>query len=363
MQTDNKQQSKPQENEVDLGVFLTVMARIFKKISSLVNLIFLSLSEFLLLFLLFIKRRLLWLTLGFLLGLVFGLQQYFSKGPSYYSDMVVRSNFESARLLYNQIDYFNSLIKETRPKDLSAIFHIPENDAARLIKFEIIPVDDEIEAAKLYRNTFLEYKRSSIHGVDTIWTRTMRFYDFKKSLKPYDFPLQQITLYSRSSDVFSKVQEGVIAAINTNKVFQTIKDSSKKILQAEEYLLNHSLQGLDSLRLAYNKRIGSISTAKSEGNSVVFSDKDLRNPEIDLYDKELIFKDELLSVRRKAIEQQDILQVHSDFNHTGTKTSSFNQGFIKPALLGLLISFVILLGIAAYKSLDVIEKKKFSKAR
>ncbi len=357
MQESDKLQSKPHENEVDLGVFLTVMARVLRKSFSLFRLIFLSLYEFVLLSLLFVRRSLLWLVLGFLIGLGIGLQRFFSKGPAYYSDMVVRSNFESARLLYNQIDYFNSLIREHRPKDLSAIFHISENDALNLIKFEIEPVDDEMQAAKLYRNTFLEYKRNAINVVDTIWTRTMRFSDFKENLKPYDFPLQQIRLYSRSSDVYSKVQEGIVTSINTNKAFQQIKEYSKNIIQEEENLLSHSLQGLDSLRQAYNKRIASISTAKSEGNNVVFSDKDLRNPEIDLYDKELIFKDELINVKRKAIEQQDILQVHSAFNYTGTKTSTLDQGFIRSALIGLLISFVILLGIASYKRLEAIEKK------
>src|SRR2546423_3173528 len=208
MQENYKSEPKTQESEIDLGVFFNLVGKIFYKIGSVIKLLFLTLFQFILAILIFVKRKILWLGLGALIGLGIGVYEYVSKGPAYSSEMIVRSNFESTSLLYNQIDYFNSLIKQNRYKELSSVFNISENESSRLIEFAITPVDDDIEAAKLYRNTFLDYRRFGLNGIDTFWRKTMKFNDFKRELRPSDFPLQKIKLYSSNPDVYQKVQLG-----------------------------------------------------------------------------------------------------------------------------------------------------------
>jgi hypothetical protein len=358
MQDDFNKPKITQENEVDLGVFLNLLRKLFKKISRFVQSFILMTYNLVIFALIFIKRRLIWLALGGLIGLGFGLQRYYANGPSYFSEMVVRTNFESSRMLYNKIDYFNSLIKQHHYKDLSALFSISESNAQRLVFFEIEPIDKDLEAAKLYRNTFLDYKRNGINGVDTLWTKTMKFEDFKKDLKANDFPLQQIRLYSSNPDIFSNVEEGIVKVVNNNKVLQSVKETTTQIFKDEENILNRSLSGLDSLRQAYNKRIELSATQKAEGNNILVSDKDLRNPEIDLYDKELVVKDELFNARKRAIEQQDILQVYSGFNPVGTKASSYKQDFFTYSWWGILIVFALLLLIELYHTVNKLDTKR-----
>jgi hypothetical protein len=359
MQENYKVDPKNQENEIDLGVFFNLIGKIFYKIGSAIRLLFLSLFQFLIAFLLFIKRRILWLGLAGLIGLSFGIYKYISRGPTYYSEMIVRSNFESTPLLYNQLDYFNSLIKQNRYKELSSVFNLTEKEASRLIEFVIIPIDDDIEAAKLYRNTFLDYRRFGLYGADTIWRKTMKFEEFKKQLRPSDYPLQSIKLYSSNPDIYIKVQHGLVHIIDSNKALQDIKDSATKALKDEEAILSRSLAGLDSLRVAYNRRItANNSGGKSEANNIILSDKEQRSPEIDLYDKELTFKDELISLKKRAMDQQDLLQIYSGFNSTGTQVSQFEQDTFKFTWWSILAVFVILLFVELYKYLDRIDKKR-----
>jgi hypothetical protein len=347
------------ENEIDLGVFFHLIANIFRKLGGLIKSFFVAILKAIIFILLFIKRRIVWLLLGALAGLTIGLYVHFSKGPTYFSDMVVRSNFESPRLLYNQVDYYNSLISQRRSKDLAEIFNIKPTEAVKLLHFDISPIDGDLEAAKMYRNTFLDYRRGAVNGVDTQWTHTIKFIDFKKELKEYDYPLQDIRLYSSSPDLFTKVQQGIIQSVSNNKTLQAIKNTSVQIQGDEERILVRSLNGIDSLRQAYNKRIMEVaSAAKNQGNNVIVSDKDFRNPEIDLYDKELVLKDELVNSRRKAIEQSDILQVYSDFNPSGTAVSGYKLEFVKYTWWGLLLSFGVVLVYELLKYLDQLEKKK-----
>lgn len=356
MQEDNKSQPKLQENEVDLGVFFTLIGRIVKKITDALNSLLIYLSEVLLQALIFLKRKIIWLALGFLIGLGFGLKEYFSNGTSYYSDMTVRSNFESARLLHNQIAYFNSLIKQHRSKDLAALFNISEQEAAKLISFEISPVSNDIEAAKLYKHTFLDDRRSK--NPDSLWNKTINFTQFKATLSSYDYPLQEIRLYSYSPDVYTRIQDGIVRAVNNDKTLQTLKAGTANMLLEEEHLLNKSLQGLDSLRQAYYKRIELTSTRSGEGNNFYLSGREADNPEIELYDKELIFKDELIRVKQQSMDQQYILMVSAAFNPTGTKVYSLQQDFMRMALWGLLISLIILVSIELYKLLDKIDRQR-----
>ena len=261
-------------------------------------------------------------------------------------------------MLYNKLEYFNSLIKLGRTKDLAKTFSITEIQANKLKEFTVSPIRNDFEAAKLYRTTFLDNIRNNDTG-DTLWSKTMSFNEFKKTLSDIDFPLQKVRLYSSDPDVYSNVERGLINSVVNNKSLQSIKDSTSEMLNDEEYILQRSLNGLDSLRDGYNKRIRNLALGwKGEGNNVVIADKEIKSPEVELFDKELILKDELIKAKKRKIEQQDILQVYAGFNATGMKVSSFNQDFTKYSWIGLLISFIVVLLVNLFIYLGKIEKKR-----
>jgi hypothetical protein len=364
MQEDIKDQKTPRETEIDLGVFFNLVERIFRKTGILLSAFFLALFQFFINILLFLKRKIIWLAIGALIGLGVGLFQYISNGPSYYSEMIVRANFQSTRPIYNLISYFNSLIDQNRYKELSQIFGIKESEAKNMNSFEISPVDDYMETARLYRNTFLDHNRTGTMNRDTLWSSIVNFKEFKDQLKPYDYPLQKIRLYSSDARLYPKVQEGLVHLVNSNRILNFYKQSINGLNSDEVTILQRSLSGLDSLRQAYINKLSRPGTSGSNGNNIIISDTSMSSPEIAMVDKELLLKDELIQAKRKAIEEQEILQVFSGFMPTGIKvTAIIRQSYIRYAIWGLLAALVLLLIIELFKFLNYHERKKKKHAK
>ena len=361
MQSETTKNSNPKESEIDLGVFFNLLSRLFSSVVNAVKSFFLFVFHTILSILIFIKRRIIWLAAGLFLGLITGLYFYFKEGPVYYSDMVVRANFENARSLYNAIDYFNSLVKDGKTNELVQVFSISETDANKLIRFEISAIDDELERIKLYKAFISDYNRNNLVK-DTSWAKMIKYSDFKNDLTAYNFPLQKIRVYSNNPDVYRSIQSGLVKSFQQYKDLLELQGKFISVLKDEETILQRSLTGLDSLRVAYNKSIFE-GTRNAEGSNVVLgnNNKNFSSPEIELYDKELLLKDEITEIKNKLIEQQNVFRVTAAFNESGTKVSGYDQEFIMYAWYGLLLSFCVLLLIECNRYLDKIDKEKRSK--
>jgi hypothetical protein len=362
----DKQTSRPpeqQDKDMDLAALLSLISRGIRKLFLWIASVFVFLFECLLALMLFIKRKFIFLLIGAVIGFGYGLYAYYSSGPLYYADMVVRTNFESSRLLYNKIKYFNALIREQKTKELSNLFGLSEEDTKALKSFTIEPISDELEKARIYKEDFLTHDRSTNFSMDTMWSNSMKYKDFKENLTTYDYPFHEIRLLSSSSSIYNRISAGIVKSIQENATLRAVKTATDSLMKQQEQIISSSLASLDSLKTAYNRRISSSATpGKGEGQNFIFSDKDSRNPEIDLYDKELLLKDELGSLRRKQIEQSEILQVYSDFNEVGTPYSLFRQPFVRLPLYTTALVFIILVLIEFVKGLNKVEKNKKIKA-
>ncbi|HTN08899.1 hypothetical protein [Agriterribacter sp.] len=360
MQPDTKPTNDQKESEIDLGVFLNLVGKLFSSIATAVGSFFSFLFQLILSIFIFIKRKIAWLVAGLLAGLSLGLYFYFKEGPVYYSDVVVRSGLGSSRPLYNTIDYFNALIGDDRIKELTDVFDITETDSRKLIGFEISPIDDELETVKLYKDFISDYNRNNpINDTQRI---VINYADFRNNLTGVNYPLQRIRVYSHSPEIYRSIQTGLVKNLEQNKDLITLQDKFRNVLKEEEALLSRSLIGLDSLRIAYNKSIAQ-GNAKGEGGNVVMgsNNKNFSNPEIELYDKEMQLKDAITGIRNKLIEQQSTFRITSDINKRGVKVSGYNQRFFRYGWVGLLISFFLVLLIECYRFLDKMDKKQSPK--
>jgi len=359
MDNQRTRQPEQQDKDLDLAALLSLIGRGIGRLFRGIGSFFVFLFNCLILLLLFIKRKFIFLLIAGVLAFAFGLITYYSTGPLYYSEMLVRTNFESSRLLYNKIRYFNALIREGRSKELSQVFGITENEAKQLNSFLIEPVSDELEKARIYKDEFLSHDRSTNFSLDTMWSKTIKYKDFKESLTTFDYPFHEIRLISSTSTVFGKVTDGIVKSVTENSTLKAVKSATHILLKQQEQIITSSLSSLDSLKEAYNKRItSSAMSGKGEGQNFIFSDRDSRNPEIDVYDKELLLKDELGSIKRKQMEQSEIIQVYSEFNEVGTPFSMFRQPFIKLPVYAIAGAFIILVLIEFIRSLNNIERNK-----
>lgn len=356
---DNQEKIKPDtaEKDIDLGAFLTVLSRFFRSIGLAIKFFFTSIFYALMYLLLFIKRKLIWILAGGALGLAFGLYSYTNGNQAYYSDMVVKPNFESSRLLYQKINNFNSLIQQNKLATLSKLFNIDETTASKLRSFKIGPIKDPLHVASLYRSIYLDYDRAGF-AADTVFTKTIKFSEFKKLLTEYDYPLHCIRAESYDPAVFAKLQQGIVKSMNENSVLLYAKETNEKLTDEEERIISSSIESMDTLRKAYAKRILSGTSDNPNNTNIFMSQPTSRYPEIDVYDKTLLLRDELVTLRKRNAAQKDILQVYSDFNDTGSKVPRFKRFIIFYTLIGCIAAFSILLIIEFYRFLGEYEKKQ-----
>ena len=361
MQPDTKPTNDQKESEIDLGVFLNLVGKLFSSIARAIGSFFSFLFQLILSIFIFIKRKIVWLVAGALAGLSLGLYFYFKEGPVYYSDMIVRSSLGSSRQVYNAIDYFNSLISDEKIKELTDVFDITETASRKLIRFEISPVDDELETVKFYKDFISDYSRNNPVN-DTQRVMVIKYDDFRKNLTGVNYPLQRIRVYSHSPEIYRSIQSGLVKNLEQNKDLIALQDKLRNVLKEEEALLSRSLTSLDSLRIAYNISI-TRGNAKGEGGNVVLgsNNKSFSNPEIELYDKEMQLKDAITGIRNKLIEEQSTFRITSDINKRGMKISGYNQEFFEYAWMGLLTSFFLVLLIECYRFLDKMDKKQSRK--
>ena len=94
----------------------------------------------LILILLFVKDNLVKLSVAAIIGAVIGTFFEIKKEPTYGADLQVQPNFKSTRQLYNNVNYYNDLVKQKDTVSLANAFNISVNEASSLKKFTIYPV-------------------------------------------------------------------------------------------------------------------------------------------------------------------------------------------------------------------------------
>jgi hypothetical protein len=355
--------SSPDEKDIDLGVLFVVFTRIASKFASLFRRMLRYLLSVMIWLLTFTRKKIVFLVLGMALGLLPGVIGDWIKGIKYSSEMTIRVNFGSAHNLYNKIDYFNALIKMGDNKKLAQLFNISEDNASKLMQFDIAPVDDQLQAAELYKKYFYapeDYARIMKDGQmmmvrDSSWSSLIKFKDFKDRLREYDYPLQRVTLYSRAPSGYGNIQKGLVAAVSENSALRLQKEIADSVHEAQAAVIASSLANADTLMHSFSK--GIASGGKTESN-LSLSTKPAKSPEIEIFDQAIKLKDELGRVRKDAADNHDIVQVYADFYDTGMPISPLKESFLEYSLWFLLGTFVLLLILEAYTQIDALEKKK-----
>lgn len=359
MENQEKKASQSDDRDIDLGTVLRSIGIAFIKLGLVFKSLFLALGSFGLYSLIFLKKSAILLIVAGAIGFAYGYYLKYSNGNKYYSSFTARFNFGSSRSLYNTVDYLNSLIADGRLNELSKIFSITEKEAAALIDFEATAIKDEIILTDLYRQEFFDFDRSSKVRTDTFWTKTVTYKEFKNSLTKFDMPLQKVTVTSTKSDLFPKLQPGFIKNIVSDGILMNNYKILKETQQDEERIVANSLNGLDTLRAVYNERLRKDGPGQSSSASLTVLEQSQLNtsPELELYDKILTLKDELRSLRKKNVDNQEIVQVFASFNSVGKRVSILKESTSKYALWAIVITLVILVALKVYKALDAYEKK------
>lgn len=341
-----KQQS-PQE--IDLGQVFGYIERFFKKIGELITEFF----KFLLLaikkigiLLLFsiatIKKQFLKIALAGVLG--YGLFFILAKTQEtvYESNMIVKQNYESGKVLYNTIYRYSVLAAQKDSMALSKEFKISPSLASNLESFEI--------KDNLNKNYLLEEYNKYFKAADS--SLVISYEEFVNQYDLENVDVQTITVYSLDPNVFPELSGVILESLLNNKYFIDLKDneissiekrieSNKKMLVKSDTLQS---QYVDLLKDYYAVSEQDESSQQTNLNFSLANSKDKVNTkEYELFEEQKSLNMAIIDLEKQLNEKKEILNLQSDFSEPVKVRSFYHKYKIRAGLLLSVLTFLIFL--------------------
>jgi hypothetical protein len=324
------------EEEVDLGSLFLIIGKGFKNFFNFIGSIFKGAFHFLIITLLFFKNHFTKFVIAALIGFILGVYLEYSKEKTYGSNLLVQPNFNSSKQLYNNIIYYNDLVKQENFSLLASIFKIDSMKASSLRKFEIEPVINDRDI--IY--SFNDFVTKS----DSLTTDSFDFDDFNNSFTDYDYNFHEIKVEATINDVFLGLDEVIIASVVNNKYFNRIKKLKNEQFQRTDSLLRVNLIEVDSLRNVYMSVMIEDAKNSSTGTSIDLGGSQKTTKEIELFDTDQIINNNLIKISEDIAQKSEVINVISNFQNIGYEVKDINRNyvFVCSILSVLLMLFVIL---------------------
>jgi len=325
------------EEEVDLGSLFTVIGNGFRNFFNFIASIFKGIFHKLILILIFFKLHFVKFTIAVLLGGIVGFFLEKNKEIKFSSNLIVKPNFESTQLLYENINYYNDLVKQQNTKHLASIFKIDSSRAASLRKFEITPLTNSNDIINAYDKFILD--------VDTLTVKSYDFQNFEASFTDYDYLVHNIEVKATVSDIFKELENTIINSIEKNTFFTKIKNLTKENLNTKDSILKANFIEVDSLRNVYMRAIIEGAKNNSNGTNIDLGGESNATKENDLFeiDRKIIY--DLSQTYQDIATKSDVINIISNFKSVGSEIKGITKNliFIMAALAFLLTLFFILL--------------------
>ena len=343
--------TKKQNNdeEVDLGSLFTVIGKGFKNFFNFIGNIFKGVFHRLILILLFLKLHFLKFSVAVLIGGIVGFFLESNKETKFSSNLIVKPNFESTQLLYENINYYNDLVKQQNTKHLASIFKIDTSKAAALRKFEITPLMNSNDIINAYDNFILE--------VDSLIVKSYDFDNFESSFTDFDYLVHNIEVQATVSDIFSELENTIINSIEKNTFFNKIKNLTKENLNTKDSILKANFIEVDSLRSVYMRAILEGAKNNSNGTNIDLGSKSNITKENDLFeiDRKIIY--DLSQTYEDIATKSDVINIISNFKPEGSEIKGITKNLIFiMAVLGFLLTLFIILLFDLNKYLEDYKK-------
>ena len=189
--------NNPQNNEeVDLGSLFVIIGKGFSNFFNFIGNFFKDVFHLLIIFLLFLKEHLVKIAIASVFGFIVGFIIEIVTPKRYTSDLLLHPNYKSARQLYNNINFYNDLVKQKDTLRIQKTFGLDKEDAASLKEFIIYPIRNQSDIISRYYDLTLE--------LDTLTLRSYNFEEFKNSFTDFTVSLGD---YSSKYNVFCLLSE------------------------------------------------------------------------------------------------------------------------------------------------------------
>ena len=326
------------EEEVDLGSLFKIIGKGFSNFFNFIGNIFKGIFHGVIVCLLFLKKNILKIGIAGIVGAGIGAYLESNKKDVYTSDLLVAPNFDSTRQLYDNINYYNELVKQRDTLTLSRTFKIDTKSAASLKSFSIETIKNEKDIINGYNDFILE--------VDTTTVKSYDYKEYKSSFSDYDYRVHKINVISEKNDVFRDLGKVIISSIVKNDYFNRYKEISNDNLNKTDAILRQNLAQLDSLSNIYKQVLVQEAKKQTVGTSIDLGARGNRIKELELFETKADIIEDLEVITDKKIGKYEVINVISNFQSVGYKVKGLTKNYI--SLLGIVGSvsvIIILLGL------------------
>lgn len=321
------------EEEVDLGSLFVIIGKGFSKFFNFIGNIFRGIFHGIISILIFLKNNIIKIGIAAIIGGGIGTFLEVNKQDLYGSDLSVKPNFESARQLYNNIDYYNDLVIQKDISSLAEVFELDNETAASLKKFTIEPVKTE--------NDIIDSYNDFITSVDTATVKSYAYDDFKLSFSEYDYKVHQISVIAEKNNVFTSLGGVIISSVVKNKYFDRLKHLTNENLNRTDSLLRQNLGQIDSLRRVYMQVMIEEAKKQTNGTSIDLGGEKKTTKELELFETNRKINSELKNVVLDRSEKYEIINVISNFQPVGYQIKGVTENYV--FLLGVFGALIMVL--------------------
>ena len=324
------------EEEVDLGSLFKIIGKGFQNLFNFIGNIFKGIFHFFISILIFLKDNIVKIGIAAFIGFAIGVFIQVKSADKYESQMLVQPNFKSANQLYNNISYYNDLVKQKDTANIQKTFKIDKETAASLKKFTIEPIINENDIINSYNDFILD--------VDTTTVKSYNFQDFKASFSLLDYKIHKINVVSEKNDVFNKLDEVILSSVIKNKYFNRVKELNNENLNRTDSLLRSNLGQIDSLRVVYMKVMLEEAKKQNSGTSIDLGGKMRTTKELELFETNRKINAELENIVKDKSEKYEVINVISNFQPIGSEIKGVTRNIaFQLSVLGALAMIFILL--------------------
>ena len=343
------QQQTNNEEEVDLGSLFVIIGKGFAKFFNFIGSIFKGIFDFIITMLIFLKENAVKIGVAAILGAIIGFFLEKSTPDRYGSDLLVEPNFKSTLQLYNNVQFYNDLVKQKDTLGLANTFNLSKEYAASLKKFTIEPIINENDIINSYNDFVLK--------VDTTTVKSYTFDDFKSSFSNLDYKIHKIQVISEKNDVFNKLDDVIISSVVNNNYFKRIKELTNENLNRTDSVYRENLAQIDSLRKVYMQVMIEEAKKQTSGTSIDLGGEKRTTKELELFETNRKINSDLKYLASEKSEKYEVINVISNFQPIGYEIKGITKNYIfQLALLFSGLTILFLLFVKLNKFLDNYKK-------
>lgn len=337
---------QPDNEELDLGQLFNAIGRLFEKLFAFIASIFIGIFSAIIYILKPLVDNLKLVVAALIVTTVLGFVFETTKKPTYVSNMVVKTHFDSKYQLVSSIDYFNALINSENIEELSNIFEIDSSYAKKLVSFDI-------EAGPETQNDlFVEYDKY-VMSIDTSLVDELSYKEYVNNRDLLTGTLFAIKAKSYKNDIFQHLQVGFKKTFENDfsKHLKRVRDTMAYI---ERLSLTTELSRLDSIQKTYLEVLKNESKNKDLSfaltSGIPLQEEKTVTKEYDLFLKEQEIRRNLNYLNKRVAEENTYFDVVSSFDRLGSEDKGLNKRyFILFPFLTLILLMLWFLMLNAFK--------------